>query len=80
MNNFAVSGATFSTASNNNIYKQANQIQNADLVIIQGTDDDWLYGNGRKLEKIKPIYLLLWSFYQIIKLIRLQNKGVKLYV
>lgn len=73
MNNFAVSGATFSTASNNNIYKQANQIQNADLVIIQGTDDDWLYGNGRKLEKIKPIYLLFmellsnYKAYQITK-------------
>ena len=43
----------FSTASNNNIYKQANQIQNADLVIIQGTDDDWLYGNGVKIGKDK---------------------------
>ena len=51
MNNFAVSGATFSTASNNNIYKQANQIQNADLVIIQGTDDDWLYGNGENWKR-----------------------------
>ena len=79
VNNFAVSGATFSTASNNNIYKQANQIQNADLVIIQGTDDDWLYGNGVKIGKDKTdISTFYGAFYQIIKLIRLQNKGVKI--
>lgn len=67
MNNFAVSGATFSTASNNNIYKQANQIQNADLVIIQGTDDDWLYGNGVKIGTDKTdisTFMVLLSKYK----------------
>ena len=78
-NNFAVGGATFSTTSNNNIYKQANQIQNADLVIVQGTDDDWLYGNGIEIGTDKTdINTFYGAFYQTIKLIRLQNKGVKI--
>lgn len=41
-----MSGATFSTASDNNIVKQADKVRNADLVIVQGTDDDWLRNGG----------------------------------
>ncbi|EKH7756595.1 SGNH/GDSL hydrolase family protein, partial [Staphylococcus pseudintermedius] len=46
LTNLAVSGATFSTASDNNIVKQADKVRNADLVIVQGTDDDWLRNGG----------------------------------
>lgn len=46
LTNLAVSGATFSTASSNNIIEQAKKVSGADLVVIQGTDDDWLTGGG----------------------------------
>ena len=42
LNNLAVSGATFSKASDNSIFDQALKVKDADLVIVQGTDDDWL--------------------------------------
>ena len=38
--NLAVSGATMSTNKENSIYDQATKIK-ADLIIVQGTDDDW---------------------------------------
>ena len=39
--NLAVSGATMSTTKDNSIYEQASKIK-ADLIIVQGTDDDWI--------------------------------------
>ena len=38
--NLAVSGATMSTNKDNSIYEQATKIK-GDLIIVQGTDDDW---------------------------------------
>lgn len=38
--NLTVSGATMSTNKDNSIYEQATKIK-GDLIIVQGTDDDW---------------------------------------
>ena len=38
--NLAVSGATMSTNKDNSIYEQATKIK-GDLIVVQGTDDDW---------------------------------------
>ncbi|KGJ25391.1 SGNH/GDSL hydrolase family protein [Staphylococcus haemolyticus] len=77
--NLAVSGATFSTADSNNIFNQAKNVRNADLVIVQGTDDDWLNGNGVKLGTDKTdVSTFLGAFHQIVRLIQAQNPGVKI--
>ena len=46
--NLAKGGATMATVTDtnnveNSIYRQAEQIR-GDLIILQGTDDDWLHG------------------------------------
>ncbi|RZH99753.1 SGNH/GDSL hydrolase family protein, partial [Staphylococcus condimenti] len=46
--NLARGGATMATVTDtnnveNSIYRQAEQIR-GDLIILQGTDDDWLHG------------------------------------
>uniref|UniRef100_UPI0015D84A67 SGNH/GDSL hydrolase family protein n=1 Tax=Staphylococcus haemolyticus TaxID=1283 RepID=UPI0015D84A67 len=38
--NLAVSGATMSTKKEDSIYEQSSKIK-GDLIIVQGTDDDW---------------------------------------
>ena len=77
--NLAVGGATFSTVSSNNIFNQATNIKNADLVIIQGTDDDWLWESGVPIGTDKiDIKTYIGAFYQMVNLIRAQNKDVKI--
>ncbi|MEN2009847.1 SGNH/GDSL hydrolase family protein [Staphylococcus hominis] len=79
LNNLAVSGATFSKASDNSIFDQALKVKDADLVIVQGTDDDWLKNDGIELGVDKTdIRTFLGAFYQIIKVIRAQNKDAKI--
>ena len=79
LTNIAVSGATMSTVKANSIYEQATKIRNADLVILQGTDDDWLHGNGVPIGKDKTdVKTFYGAFYQAVEAIRLYNKGAKI--
>lgn len=86
VHNLAVSGATMSTVKANSIYEQATKVRHADLVILQGTDDDWLTGGGipsggveigKDKTDLKTFY---GAFYQAIKTLKLYNKGVDIVV
>lgn len=84
--NFSVSGATMSTVNANSIYEQATKVRNADLVILQGTDDDWLTGGGipnggipigNDKTDLKTFY---GAFHQAIRTLKLYNKDVDIVV
>lgn len=86
VHNLAVSGSTMSTVKANSIYEQATKVRNADLVILQGTDDDWLTGGGipsggveigKDKTDLKTFY---GAFYQAIQTLKLFNKGVDIIV
>lgn len=79
--NVAVSSATYSTHSDNNMINQSKQIKNKDLVIVQGTDDDWLNGDGVDIgnhDDKNDTYI--GAMKEIITNIREQNKNVKIIV
>ncbi|EGQ4290908.1 SGNH/GDSL hydrolase family protein [Staphylococcus pseudintermedius] len=81
LTNLAVSGATFSTASDNNIVKQADKVRNADLVIVQGTDDDWLRNGGILIgTDSKDARTFYGAFCTIISKIRRNNPHAKIIV
>jgi lysophospholipase L1-like esterase len=68
--NLAVSGATMSTTKENSIYEQANNIK-GDLIIVQGTDDDW--NNNVKIGTDKAdVKTFYGAFYSTIN--TLKNK------
>ncbi|HEC2216495.1 TPA: SGNH/GDSL hydrolase family protein [Staphylococcus delphini] len=81
--NEAVSGATMSTVKANSIYEQAAKIRNMDLVIIQGTDDDWLYNGsagvsiGTSKTNEKTFY---GAFCKTVELIKSNNPKAKILV
>ncbi|EGQ3673005.1 SGNH/GDSL hydrolase family protein [Staphylococcus pseudintermedius] len=81
--NEAVSGATMSTVKANSIYEQASKIKNMDLVIIQGTDDDWLYNGstgvsiGTSKTNEKTFY---GAFCKTVELIKSNNPKAKIIV
>lgn len=79
--NVAESSATYSTNSDNNMINQSKQIKNKDLVIVQGTDDDWLNGDGVDIgnhDTKNDTYI--GAMKEIISNIREQNKNVKIIV
>lgn len=79
--NVAESSATYSTNSDNNMINQSKQIKNKDLVIVQGTDDDWLNGDGVDIgnhDTKNDTYI--GAMKEIITNIREQNKNVKIIV
>ncbi|EGQ0321093.1 SGNH/GDSL hydrolase family protein [Staphylococcus pseudintermedius] len=81
--NEAVSGATMSTVKANSIYEQAAKIRGMDLVIIQGTDDDWLYNGstgvqiGTSKTNEKTFY---GAFCKTVELIKSNNPKAKILV
>lgn len=81
--NEGVSGATMSTVKANSIYEQAAKIRNKDLVIIQGTDDDWLYNGsagvsiGTNKTNVKTFY---GAFCKTVELIKTNNPHAKIIV
>ena len=77
MTNLSVSGACFSIRSSNNVYNQVSNVRDADLVILQGTDDDWIsnFQIGTDKTDIRTFY---GSFYQMVKLLKINNKDVKI--
>lgn len=79
--NNAISGATMSNVRTKSIYRQALNIKNADLVIIQGTDDDWIYQGGIEIGN-DPMNIdsFYGGFCQTVTKIRNNNPGVKIVV
>ncbi|MBE7359871.1 SGNH/GDSL hydrolase family protein [Staphylococcus epidermidis] len=76
--NLAVSGATMSTTKENSIYSQATKIK-GDLIIIQGTDDDWTNNIkiGTDKTDLKTFY---GAFFSAIQVIRKNNPKSKILV
>ncbi|MCT1658909.1 SGNH/GDSL hydrolase family protein [Staphylococcus epidermidis] len=76
--NLAVSGATMSTNKENSIYDQATKIK-ADLIIVQGTDDDWTndINIGTDKTDTKTFY---GAFYSAISKIKSNNPNSKIIV
>ncbi|MDU4965006.1 MAG: SGNH/GDSL hydrolase family protein, partial [Staphylococcus warneri] len=76
--NLAVSGATMSTNKDNSIYDQATKIK-ADLIIVQGTDDDWTndIDIGTDKTDTKTFY---GAFYSAITKIKSNNPNSKIIV
>lgn len=76
--NLAVSGATMSTNKENSIYDQATKIK-ADLIIVQGTDDDWTndIDIGTDKTDTKTFY---GAFYSAISKIKSNNPKSKIIV
>lgn len=76
--NLAVSGATMSTNKDNSIYDQATKIK-GDLIILQGTDDDWT--NNIKLGTDKTdLKTFYGAFCSAIQVIRKNNPKSKILV
>lgn len=76
--NLAVSGATMSTIKENSIYEQATKIK-GNLIIVQGTDDDWT--NNVKIGTDKTDTKTFYgAFYSAIELIKKNNPESKIIV
>lgn len=74
----AVSGATMSINKDNSIYDQANKIK-GDLIILQGTDDDWI--NNIKIGTEKTDLTSFYgAFYSAINVIKQNNPNSKVLV
>ncbi|UNB47391.1 SGNH/GDSL hydrolase family protein [Staphylococcus coagulans] len=76
--NLASPSATMSTTKDNNIYKQAEKAK-AELIIVQGTDDDWVANIDIGTDKAdtKTFY---GAFYSLIELIKQNNPNSKILV
>ena len=76
--NLAVSGATMSTNKDNSIYEQATKIK-GDLIVVQGTDDDWT--NDIKIGTDKTDTKTFYgAFYSAITKIKSNNPNSKIIV
>ncbi|MEB6244671.1 SGNH/GDSL hydrolase family protein [Staphylococcus xylosus] len=77
--NSSVGGATMSTNRPNSIYEQALKIKNTDLIIVQGTDDDWLFQGGIAIgEDEKDLKTYYGAFYQAVTAIKNNNPNCKI--
>ncbi|WP_436962104.1 SGNH/GDSL hydrolase family protein [Staphylococcus shinii] len=77
--NGAVGAATMSMNRAHSIYEQALKITNTDLIIIQGTDDDWLCNGGIPLGEDKnDLKTYYGAFYQAVMAIKKNNSNGKI--
>lgn len=76
--NLAVSGATMTTIKNESIYNQATKIK-GDLIIVQGTDDDWINNVdiGTDETDLNTFY---GAFYSAINIIKKNNPNAKILI
>ncbi|MCJ1667864.1 phage tail protein [Staphylococcus sp. NRL 19/737] len=76
--NLAESGAMMSIGKENSIYDQATKIK-GDLIIVQGTDDDWINNIeiGTDKTNLKTFY---GAFYSAITKIKSNNPKAKLLI
>lgn len=83
--NYAILSATMAKISSNtnSIYEQALKVKNTDLIILQGTDDDWLNNrfNGIDIGTDKTnVNTFYGAFYQAVKTLKAHNKNAKIIV
>lgn len=80
INNVAVNGAHMMNNSDTSIYTQSKQISGCDLVVIQGTDDDWLANApiGTPKDDEKTSYI--GAFYRVVDNVRVLNPQAKIIV
>lgn len=77
--NGAVGAATMSINRERSIYEQALKIKDTDLIIIQGTDDDWLCNGGIPLGEDKnDLKTYYGAFYQAVIAIKKNNPNGKI--
>lgn len=76
--NLAIGGATMSATQSGSIYEQAGKVK-GDLIIVQGTDDDWIKNVkiGTDKTDVKTFY---GAFYNVIKRIINNNPKSKILV
>ncbi len=78
--NLAVNGARMTNNSATSIFQQSKKLSGCDVVILQGTDDDWL-GDvpvGTKQDDEHTSYI--GAFYQVVANIRSLNPNAKILV
>ncbi|TKW61034.1 MAG: SGNH/GDSL hydrolase family protein, partial [Gemella sp.] len=81
--NLSVSSATMSEVKDNNILNQAKQLKDNELVIIQGTDDDWLYNSNAGVEvgnKLTDTKTYIGAFYKVVETVKENNPKAKIVV
>ena len=81
--NLSVSSATMSEVKDNNILNQAKQLKDNELVIIQGTDDDWLFNSNAGVEvgnKLTDTKTYIGAFYKVGETVKENNPKAKIVV
>lgn len=81
--NLSVSSATMSEVKDNNILNQAKQLKDNELVIIQGTDDDWLFNSNAGVEvgnKLTDTKTYIGAFYKVVETVKENNPKAKIVV
>lgn len=81
--NLSVSSATMSDVKDNNIINQAKQLKDNELVIIQGTDDDWLFNSNTGVEvgnKLTDTKTYIGAFYKVVETVKENNPKAKIVV
>lgn len=81
--NLSVSSATMSEVKDNNILNQAKQLKDNELVIIQGTDDDWLFNSNTGVEvgnKLTDTKTYIGAFYKVVETVKENNPKAKIVV
>lgn len=81
--NLSVSSATMSEVKDNNILNQAKQLKDNELVIIQGTDDDWLFNSNDGVEvgnKLTDTKTYIGAFYKVVETVKENNPKAKIVV
>lgn len=78
--NLSVSGAKMSDYNNDAIVNQASRLQKCDVVIIQGTDDDWVHDIKLGYAGDTDIKTYLGGLQETIKRVKNNNPNAKLIV
>ncbi|MCM3106140.1 SGNH/GDSL hydrolase family protein [Bacillus velezensis] len=77
--NLSVSGVNMSNNGSDNIYQQALKTKGHDVIIVQGTDDDWCNHIPIGTDE-KDITTFYGGFCQVIQQLRSGNKGASIIV
>ncbi|AGL64725.2 GDSL-type esterase/lipase family protein [Lactiplantibacillus plantarum] len=78
--NLSVGGAKMSDYDNNAIVNQASRLKQCDVVIIQGTDDDWVHDISLGYAGDTDIKTYLGGLQETIKRVKNNNPNAKLIV
>ncbi|MCW6174290.1 SGNH/GDSL hydrolase family protein, partial [Lactiplantibacillus plantarum] len=78
--NLSVGGAKMSDYDNNAIVNQASRLKQCDVVIIQGTDDDWVHDISLGYTGDTDIKTYLGGLQETIKRVKNNNPKAKLIV